>query len=182
MTTSPLLALPATPLATRQPLRSQHGVTSKPYVYVGLGLFGLFLLQYGLGIKLTWLAHWQQLLLYKQLTGFGMALYIFLQWRLGLTKINNQTRRIASTYRWHKSLGALAPLMFFMHSMHWGYAYQMLLSIAYFGNFLCGLCNPEVLGVVQRRLRTGWLCLHIGLAVLTVSVMLFHIYVVYWYA
>jgi len=154
----------------------------KPYTLLGVTLLGLFFLQYGYGIKFHWLAHWQHVTLYKQLTGFMLVGYLLLQWQLGMRKMRNKTSRLTRVHHLHKWQGALAPMIYYIHSMELGYAYQLLLSGVYFGNVVVGLFNPEMLNRLPRGYRTGWLIAHIGLAVLTLALVLYHVYVTYWYS
>jgi fructose-specific phosphotransferase system IIC component len=66
--------------------------------------------------------------------------------------------------------------------MQLGYAYQLLLSSVFLGNIVVGMLNPEVVRVAHKAYRPSWLVIHIVLAVLTMLLVVFHLYVVYGYS
>ncbi len=152
------------------------------YLQLGVLLFSLFVLQYSLNIKLAFLVQWQQLELYKQLSGYFLLFFIVSQWRLGISRMKDRKIFLSKRYHQHKWFGALAPLILYIHAINLGYGYQLLLSIVYLANFSIGIFNCESLKIKHKSLRTTWLTVHIGFAVLTVALVLFHIYVIYWYS
>jgi len=180
---APILA--STILATTDqpyPSRARPWLEIKTYTLVGLALLVLFFLQQGFNLKPLWLAQWQQQEWYRQFSGIVLLAYLLLQWRLGKTKIQNWVGSVARIVHIHKWQGALTPLVFYAHSMQLGYAYQLLLSSVFLGNIVVGMLNPEVVRVAHKAYRPSWLVIHIVLAVLTMLLVVFHLYVVYGYS
>jgi len=153
---------------------------SKRYFYLGLALFIAFLAQDVLQLKMPWLENLQAIETYKIYSGLFVVLYIFSQFIMSYNKSCEAPHASATTYQQHKLRGALAPLIFFMHSTQFGVAYLLMLSVVYFGNFLLGLFNHERIKDPLKRIRyfKYWLPMHIALSVLSVALVGFHIYVV----
>ena len=150
------------------------------YFYLGLILFVAFLVQDLLQFKMHWLENLQTQESYKVYSGLLLVIYITSQFVMPYNRSCEKSHVSASTYQQHKFRGAFAPLVFFVHSTHFGVAYLLILSIAYFGNFVLGLCNHERIKDPIKRIRYFklWLPMHIVLSVLTVSMIGFHVYVV----
>jgi len=52
-------------------------------------------------------------------------------------------QKAAKLLNQHKLLGALAPVFFYTHAQHIGYAYLQVLSLIYFAIFLTGMSNTS---------------------------------------
>lgn len=78
-------------------------------------------------------------------------------------------------YKFHTWLGACAPLVFYLHATHLGYAYLGMLSGTYFANVVLGLCNQEVVRLRKRWFTQAWMVAHVAASVLVVVLMLSHI-------
>jgi ferredoxin-NADP reductase len=153
---------------------------SKSYFYFGLILFAAFLIQELFQLKSSWLENLQAQEAYKIYSGLGMLLYILSQFILPYNKSCETAHATATTYQQHKFRGALAPFVFFMHSTSFGVAYILMLSIAYFGNYLLGLFNHERIKNPIKRIRyfKVWLPAHIAMSIITLALIGLHIYVV----
>ncbi|XSG84914.1 MAG: hypothetical protein ACPW60_14465 [Methylohalobius sp. ZOD2] len=75
-------------------------------------------------------------------------------------------------------VGSLAPVVFYVHSQQFGYAYQSILSLAFFAIFATGLVHFEITRLGKFWLHTLWLTVHIGLSVVLLPFG-YHIYISY---
>lgn len=155
-----------------------------PAWLVGVALSIAFLVQAFWAWHWPWLKTLQQNELYRQWSGVFLLLYLIGQFLLPLARRYGSRPLQRRYYRWHHWQGALAPLIYYFHSMQLGYAYLLLLSIVYFANVLVGLSSAEVSlkYVTIRNYAYYWLILHISLSLLTVALVFYHIYIVLAYA
>ncbi|PKQ46256.1 hypothetical protein [Confluentibacter flavum] len=149
---------------------------------LGLILLSLFFLQFFLKIEWTWLKTLQQDEMYKRWSGLGLALFITLQWLLTLSRIIKKFRKNAQTMLLiHKWAAALSPLLFYFHSMGFGYGYLLFFSYVFFSNTLLGYLNLDVIKNNSDWLFKGWMIAHVALSITVTIVMFFHIGVVFYY-
>lgn len=156
-----------------------------PFSYlVGLGLTVVFLLQALWQLHWDWLMTLQQNELYQQWSGLLLAFYLAGQFLLPLARRYGNRQLQRRYYHWHHWQGAFAPLIYYFHSMRIGYAYLLVLSIVYFANILVGLFSAEVVRkyVTFRHYSYYWLIVHISLSLLTVALVVYHIYIVLAYS
>lgn len=153
---------------------------SKTYLYLGLGLFFAFLLQELFQLKMPWLEALQSQESYKIYSGLFVVFYMIFQFIMPYNKSCETPHAYADTYQQHKLRGALAPLVFFVHSTQFGVGYLLMLSVVYFSNLLVGLFNHERVSnpILRISYFKIWLPTHIVLSVVTVALIAFHIYVV----
>ena len=157
-------------------------VANNKSTIVGLVLLSAFLLQYFLNIEWTWLFNLQQGELYKRWSGFVLALFILFQWVLTITRVIKKFRKYAMTMQTiHKWLGALSPLVFYIHSMSMGYGYLLLLSYIFFSNALLGYLNLDVIKNNSDLLFQAWMITHVALSIIITIMMVFHITMVFYY-
>lgn len=152
------------------------------YLLVGSILVVLYFTQLTLNLRWEWLANLQSGEVYRQCTGFLLLAYVLMQSRLGLQRLRKNNKRYASLFQQHKLHGVFAPLIFYIHSIDIGFAYQTVLTFVFLGNSVVGYLNPQSIGIRNKRYVLSWTILHIGLAILTLVLMLFHIYIVYYYS
>ncbi|PCJ16005.1 MAG: hypothetical protein COB04_11900 [Gammaproteobacteria bacterium] len=147
---------------------------------VGSALLVLFVTQDLLNLKLFWLESWQLNDTYRVYSGLLVLLYVLSQFILPYNKSCKVPHVTAKFYKRHKFRGALAPLVFFIHSTHMGVAYLSLLSLVYFSNFAVGLFNHERIKSTATRMAyfKVWLPTHVLLSVLLLGLMVFHVYIV----
>jgi sulfoxide reductase heme-binding subunit YedZ len=158
-------------------------MTDKKYVAVGLFLFAAYVLQYLLDLS------WQDLLLLQQqnwfriVSGSIVAASIAFQWYLSRIrsdlKISPQKGLLYA--KLHKWVGALSPLIFYMHAAAPGYAYLLALSIVFFSNFILGMLNSEVISINRKWYYQGWMILHVGLSCLITTLIVLHVCIVIYY-
>ncbi len=157
-------------------------VANNKSTIVGLLLLFAFLLQFFFNIEWTWLFNLQQGELYKRWSGLLLAVLIVMQWVLTLTRVVKKWRSYAVTMQnIHKWLGALSPLVFYIHSMSMGYGYLLLLSYIFFSNALLGYLNLDVIKSSSEALFKGWMITHVALSIVITSMMVFHITMVFYY-
>jgi hypothetical protein len=155
--------------------------TSKFYAGLGLLLLLAYLLQDLLSLKWPWLVKLQAEETYKQVSGFLLVSFIGYQWRLSLLRAKGQLQIARTKLPKHKLWGTLAPVFFYLHAHQIGYAYLFLLSTVYLANVAVGLLNHEVLQVRQRWFLTGWLVVHVSLAMLLLILVSYHIVIAFYY-
>lgn len=149
---------------------------------VGLVLLSAFFLQLLLNLQWTWLFELQQGEMYKRWSGLGLAIFILFQWLLTFTRISKKFRKNAMKMQSiHKWLGAISPVLFYIHSMSLGYGYLLLLSYIFFSNTLLGYLNLDVLKHNGDLLFKGWMITHVALSIIVTIMMFFHITMVFYY-
>ena len=151
----------------------------KSYFLIGLSLMAAFLSVQVSRWRWPWLASLQADDAYKQISGFFLLGYIAFQWRLSISRAKAGTPVCRSILERHKLVGALAPLFFFAHSQQIGYAYLEALSLVYFAIFLTGLCHQEITQLHKPFLGFTWVILHVGLSVVLLFLLGYHIYTSY---
>ena len=155
--------------------------TNRAYFILGLVLLVAFFIQDVFDIRWQWLQQLQTDETYKRLSGLALATYLAEQWSLSLMRIWGLSKKARSNYKVHQQLGVLSPLFFYIHSVRIGYAYLFLLSLVYFSNATVGLFNPVFLGIRHKKFSFYWMIVHVSLSLLTVILMFFHIYIVFYY-
>ena len=152
------------------------------YLLVGSLLLTLYFIQLNLNLRWLWLDNLQGNEVYQQVTGFMLLAYVILQGRLGYHRLRYPKKSFAPLLKSHKLHGVFGPLLFYVHSMDIGFAYQVVLTFIFLGNSLVGYLNPQALKVRVKWYVLSWTIVHVSLALLTLALMLFHIYVVYYYS
>lgn len=158
-------------------------LVSKSYLPIGLVLLGLFVVQDVFQLKWPLLEAVQATEVLKRWTGLFLTAFILLQWYLPYLRWRSKLKAAASQYHWHKLLGAFSPLVYYMHSTKFGFAFLFLLSLVYFANFVLGLFNQEIFPDSPYKKTFGyyWLIAHIILSVSMVSLIIYHIYIAFAY-
>ncbi|RED44892.1 hypothetical protein [Seonamhaeicola aphaedonensis] len=149
---------------------------------IGLLFFVAFFVQFFLKIEWLWLSELQQDEMYKRWSGLFLGLLIAFQWLLSLVRTSKKLRRYAmSMQNFHKWLGAISPLIFYVHSMDMGYGYLLLLSYIFFSNTILGYFNLDVIKNNSDALFKGWMVSHVALSLIITILMVFHIVMVFYY-
>ena len=142
----------------------------------------LYFIQLNLNLRWLWLDNLQGNEIYQQVTGFMLLAYVIFQARLGYQRLRYPKKPFAVILKNHKLHGVFGPVLFYVHSMDIGFAYQVVLTFVFLGNSLLGYLNPQAIRVRVRWYVYSWVFIHVSLAILTLVLMLFHIYVVYYYS
>lgn len=157
-------------------------VLSSKTTLIGLVLLTAFFLQFFLALQWNWLYELQQDEIYKRWSGLGLGLFIAFQWVLTLTRVVKKWRTKAMTMLTiHKWLGAISPLLFYIHSMAMGYGYLLLLSYIFFSNTLLGYFNLDIIKNNSDTLFKGWMIAHVALSIIISIMLVFHVAVVFYY-
>lgn len=170
-------------IETFTPIGDRPAAPSRLYFYLGMALFLAFALQDVLQLKWPWLEALQTGESYKRWSGLLLALYLAGQFVLPFLRWQGKLRTAGRHYHLHKLQGTFAPLVFYLHATSIGYAYLLVLSVVYFANFLLGLLNHVMVArpKFNQRYQVSWIIGHVGLSLITVALMLYHIYIVFAY-
>ena len=149
---------------------------------LGLILLLFFFLQFFFKIEWVWLIKLQQDEMFKRWSGLGLALLITFQWILTFSRIIKKFRKHAVKMALiHKWIGAISPLVFYIHSTGMGYGYLLLLSYIFFSNAILGYINLDVIKNNSDWLFKGWMITHVALSITITIIMFFHIGMVFYY-
>lgn len=154
---------------------------AKRYFYLGMALLAAFTVQAAGQLHWPWLAALQGEDVYRQLSGFALLAFIAHQWHCSVLRSRGLMRKAGGMIKRHKLLGALAPLLFYLHSQQIGYAYLQMLSLAYFAIVLTGLLNFEVVRIRPPWFQPCWITLHVGLSTTLLLLMGYHVFIAYAY-
>lgn len=156
--------------------------TTNKSTYLGLTLLLLFFIQFFFDLDWNWLSQLQQKQMYKRWSGLGLAIFISFQWVLTYTRIIPKLRKYAlNMNQVHKWLGAISPILFYIHSMNLGYGYLLFLSYIFFANTLLGYINLDVIKSNNNLLFKGWMIAHVAFSIIVTIIMFFHITMVFYY-
>lgn len=155
---------------------------NKPFFFLGIFCCALLITHYFIPVQWQTLMELQSNDLYKQLSGFTMLAFVLLQWRLAHLKTMQRIIAARSNLKTHQWIGALAPLLIFLHSMQTGHAHQTALLYLFIAAIITGLLSFHTIKIRKQWFIVGWTIVHITLATAVLALMAFHIYVVYWYS
>ena len=118
--------------------------------------------------------------LYKQLTGLSLVLFFMMQWRLSVARMGtaSPTARLLGL---HRDLGALAPLLLYLHAISFGYAYIRVMSMVFLVLVALGLLQPPLARLNSSPLNTAWLVVHVMLATLLIFLIGYHAFNAFYY-
>lgn len=152
----------------------------KPSLLIYFTLFGYFVLQAAFSLTPAALSHLQRFDIYKETTGFLLAVLILQQWYVG-RRYRRKPNARERLRRWHRNFGNWTLFCFLLHSSQPGYGYQVVLCCAFLGVGLVGHLHPRVLGARSVTYFNVWLFFHVCLAILICTLMAYHLYVTYSY-
>lgn len=152
------------------------------FLITGGVLFTLFVAQDALGWKWDYLVQLQDDQMYRRWSGLVLSLVILFQWTLSLVRSRPKWEELSlKFYNIHNWLGAFTPLLFYVHSAKLGFAYLFVLSITFFGNFLLGMFNLEVIKNKSQVIFQGWMILHVACSLFVTFLTIYHVWVVFYY-
>ena len=152
------------------------------FILTGSTLFILFILQDMLGWKWEYLYELQQEQMYRRWSGLVLSLIILFQWTLSLIRSKPKWEELTLRfYNIHNWVGAFTPLLFYIHSMQLGFAYLFVLSITFFGNFLLGLINLDVIKNKSQIVFQSWMILHVACSFFITFLTMYHVWIVFYY-
>jgi ferredoxin-NADP reductase len=150
----------------------------------GLALLVAYLVQAALGGHWAWLEALHAEEPYRRWSGALLTVFILAQWALPARRVQGASPKVtARAITQHRTLGAVAPLVFYAHTTHFGYAMLFALSATYFGNAMVGLFDKTWIKsqTARARYNRGWLPVHIAFSCLLIGLALVHIWVVFAY-
>ena len=127
------------------------------------------------------LAGWQDIELYKQLTGLVLVTLIVSQWRLTAARIDGTTRKAKRLLVAHRDWGALAPLLLYLHADEFGHAYVRVMCLSFLGLITLGLLHQPLTRLNRPRVTTAWLVTHVALAAMLVVLVGYHAFNSFYY-
>ncbi len=151
-----------------------------------LFLVGIALLV-GLTLLLTWGPEWAWLAeqqtnpTFKFLSGGALAAYLLHQWWLAVARGLRWNRMAKRAYEPHRYFGVLAPIVFYVHSIRWGYGFLILLSTTYVSNVAIGMIGPERFHRSAPWYRAGWTVLHVAFAAVVTALAASHAWFAFYY-
>lgn len=151
---------------------------TRNWLLLGLLLWLGFYVQSLFGPQWVWLESIQKENTYRLVTGSFLALFLLSQWFLAILRMKSSHKLAKSNFLFHQKMGVLAPIFYFIHTVHLGFGYLFVLSTVYFTNLLVGLANPNQIGLKRAWYKKTWLPTHVALSVLTILIMLLHIGVI----
>jgi len=150
--------------------------------FIGLLLLLLYFIQYFLKLEWSWLLNLQQDQMFRRWSGLVLALFIAFQWILTFTRVIPKFRKHSIKMNTvHKWIGALSPIIFYVHGMQLGYGYLLVLTIIFFTNSLLGYINLDLIKSTSNLLFKGWMILHVSFSMIITILMFFHIAMVFYY-
>jgi hypothetical protein len=147
---------------------------------LGAILWALFLEQLWLHIEWPTLRAWQGRFPYKIATGVALGSFLCFQWLLALCRVSGFLRAAKALYAWHQAIGALAPVLLFLHSTRLGFGYLVVLSGVYIANGVIGLASPSALPQ-NKSVLSVWTVTHISLSVLLMALAGYHAWTALYY-
>lgn len=161
----------------------EEAAADRGFALAGMVLLAAFLLQRLLGLSWGALSRWQAQEGYQRWSGLGLALFMAYQWYFPLLRFQSRLRESARQFQLHKRIGLLAPLVYFFHTTHVGYGFLFFLSGVFFANLALGIASPGWISHpdIKRRYSFSWIIAHVLLSVLTLGLVLLHVYIAFSY-
>ena len=150
---------------------------------IGLLLFVLYFLQYSAQIEFQYLEQLQNNSTYRHWSGLALFLLILHQWLLPIYRViydmeGEALEKKTNTHNW---LGAISPLVFFLHSAKPNYGLLLILSILFFLNLLFGLLNDNISRFKHFDYYGLGIALHILLSATILILSFLHIWIVFFF-
>ncbi len=154
----------------------------KGYLYIGITLLLLYIMQAVFEWLWTPLYDYQQEESFKRWSGLGLFIYIAIQWSLTLFRVKkNWEHNSPIIMELHKWMGAFSPVVFYIHSMELGYAYLLILSVTFFANVLIGFINLDVIKTKAYWYFQTWMITHVACSLAISLLAIYHIWIVFYY-
>jgi methionine sulfoxide reductase heme-binding subunit len=152
------------------------------FILTGSILFACFLAQDFFDLKWEYLLQLQDDQMYRRWSGLVLSVIILFQWTLSIVRSTPKWEELSLTfYNIHNWMGAFTPLLFYFHSMKLGFAYLFVLSLTFFGNFLLGMLNLDVIKNKSQLIFQGWMITHVACSLFITFLTIYHVWVVFYY-
>jgi len=154
----------------------------KGYLYIGIFLLLLYIMQAVFEWLWAPLYDLQQLEGFKRWSGLGLFIYITIQWTLTIFRTKKSWEHNSPLImEIHKWMGAFSPVVFYIHSMVFGYAYLLILSLTFFANVLIGFVNLDVIKTKAYWYFQTWMITHVAFSLAISLIAIYHIWIVFYY-
>lgn len=172
-----------TPVGDKPSTETMEAAADRRFALAGMVLLAAFFLQHLLGLSWGALSRWQAQESYQRWSGLGLALFMAYQWYFPILRFQSRLKESARQFQLHKRIGLLAPLVYFFHTTHLGYGFLFFLSGVFFANLALGSASPGWISQpeLKRRYSFSWIIAHVLLSVLTLGLMLRHVYMAFSY-
>lgn len=117
---------------------------------------------------------------YRTATGFALVAFVAFQWTLPYLRHEGKVGAAAKNLIWHRRLGALAPLLYFLHAPRFGYGFLALLSGSFLTNAALATFGYDR-SLRSKALWLTWLFVHIVAACLVVALGAIHVVTALYY-
>lgn len=155
---------------------------NKGYLITGLVFFIVYILQEVLNIRWQYLHALQLEETFKRWSGLCLFIFIALQWSLTIFRVKKTWEPYSpAIMEVHKWMGAFSPVVFYIHSMEFGFAYLFVLSITFFSNVLLGFVHVDVIRTKAYWYFQGWMVAHVAFSLIITLLVLYHIWIVFYY-
>lgn len=176
-----MISLPFMPTRRTGPAGGSAARPATRWTMTGIVLLAAYAAQALGDWQSDWINSWQDIELYKQLTGAGLVVLFAAQWRLTATRTRGAVRRASRLLIPHQYWGATAPLWLYLHADDFGYGYIRAMSLGFLSLVLLGLLHESVTRLNRSWLTTTWLVTHIGLAAALIAVIGYHGFNAFYY-
>ena len=153
----------------------------KAYLYTGVILFSGYLLQGVLNLQWKYLANLQLDESFKRWSGSALFVFIAMQWLLTLFRIKKWDSIALKAMKIHRWMGAVSPLVFYVHSMELGFGFLLILSITFFANVLLGFFHVTIIKVKANWYLQAWMIFHVAFSLFISMLAIYHIWIVFYY-
>jgi hypothetical protein len=117
---------------------------------------------------------------YRLLTGFALVAFIGFQWMLPYLRHDGKIGAAAKNLVWHRRLGAIAPVLYFLHAPRFGYGFLGLLSASFLTNAALATFGYDR-SLRSKTLWLTWLFVHIVAACMVLALGAIHIVTALYY-
>jgi hypothetical protein len=156
-------------------------VLSSPNLLMGILSHAIIIGLFAVGYAPEALVTLQANFTYIQVSGILLLGAILWQWRLLLVRLNKDRRNFEITKSVHMWFGIMLPVLFYVHSIKLGYAYESVLVSCLFITTISGLLSPQSINLKTKYYVFYWLIVHVVCATSTLLLSVYHLYVTYFY-
>jgi methionine sulfoxide reductase heme-binding subunit len=152
------------------------------YLIIGPGLILFYVLQYIFYEESQALIALQNQSQFKTITGLLLLVLILIQWGLTFARLGkHKLAESGVALSFHKWMGALSPLLLYVHSIKIGNGYLAILSIVFIGNLVLGFLSIGKIKSIGITYFRTWVFLHTLFSVVILVFTFYHIWVVLYF-
>ena len=150
---------------------------------IGISLFILYIIQFNLPWKWEWIENLQSDKIFNEWSGFALFFVILIQWIPTFNRaiLGQGGMKKERTLSFHKWVGALSPIVFYIHTTHPGYALLLFLTVVFFLNISLGYIYHGQREAGKNRYFNIWITSHVILSVMVLIISLLHLWIVFYF-